>query len=109
MRCAATVDTDDRGGRRFDTLRIVTNRLVAHRNSQAGENTTPRYRISQSRTAALHPESPLGVAPRSVERMRVVAGELRGRRIESPEGKATRPTTDMAREAIFNSLGSHYD
>jgi 16S rRNA (guanine966-N2)-methyltransferase len=41
--------------------------------------------------------------------MRVVAGELRGRRIESPEGKATRPTTDMAREAIFNSLGSHYD
>lgn len=41
--------------------------------------------------------------------MRVVAGELRGRRIESPEGTATRPTTDMAREAIFNSLGSHYD
>ncbi len=41
--------------------------------------------------------------------MRVVAGELRGRRIESPEGKTTRPTTDMAREAIFNSLGSHYD
>jgi 16S rRNA (guanine966-N2)-methyltransferase len=39
----------------------------------------------------------------------VVAGELRGRRIESPEGKTTRPTTDMAREAIFNSLGSHYD
>ena len=41
--------------------------------------------------------------------MRVVAGELRGRRIEAPEGKTTRPTTDMAREAIFNSLGSHYD
>lgn len=45
----------------------------------------------------------------SVERMRVVAGELRGRRIEAPEGTTTRPTTDMAREAIFNSLGSHYD
>lgn len=41
--------------------------------------------------------------------MRVVAGTLRGRRIESPEGTTTRPTTDMAREAIFNSLGSHYD
>ncbi len=41
--------------------------------------------------------------------MRVVAGELRGRRIASPEGKTTRPTTDMAREAIFNSLVSHYD
>ena len=45
----------------------------------------------------------------SVERMRVVAGTLRGRRIESPEGTTTRPTTDMAREAIFNSLGSQYD
>jgi len=45
----------------------------------------------------------------SVETMRVVAGTLRGRRIESPEGNTTRPTTDMAREAIFNSLGSHYD
>jgi 16S rRNA (guanine966-N2)-methyltransferase len=41
--------------------------------------------------------------------MRVVAGELRGRRIEAPEGKTTRPTTDMAREAIFNSLGSQYE
>lgn len=41
--------------------------------------------------------------------MRVVAGELRGRRIDAPDGKTTRPTTDMAREAIFNSLGSHYD
>ncbi len=38
--------------------------------------------------------------------MRVVAGELRGRRIEAPSGKLTRPTTDMAREATFNALGS---
>ena len=38
--------------------------------------------------------------------MRVVAGELRGRRIGAPEGKKTRPTTDMAREATFNALGS---
>lgn len=38
--------------------------------------------------------------------MRVVAGELRGRRIGSPEGVATRPTTDKVREAVFNSLGS---
>lgn len=38
--------------------------------------------------------------------MRVVAGELRGRRIEAPAGKLTRPTTDMAREATFNALGS---
>lgn len=38
--------------------------------------------------------------------MRVVAGELRGRRIEAPDGKDTRPTTDMVREAVFNALGS---
>jgi 16S rRNA (guanine966-N2)-methyltransferase len=38
--------------------------------------------------------------------MRVVAGELRGRRIEAPEGGDTRPTTDKVREAIFNALGS---
>jgi 16S rRNA (guanine966-N2)-methyltransferase len=38
--------------------------------------------------------------------MRVVAGTLRGRRIESPRGDATRPTTDKVREAVFNALGS---
>ncbi len=38
--------------------------------------------------------------------MRVVAGDLRGRRIEGPEGNATRPTTDKVREAVFNALGS---
>lgn len=38
--------------------------------------------------------------------MRVVAGELRGRKISAPLGTTTRPTTDMAREAIFNALAS---
>lgn len=38
--------------------------------------------------------------------MRVVAGELRGRRIEAPAGERTRPTTDKVREAVFNALGS---
>ncbi|RLE25460.1 MAG: 16S rRNA (guanine(966)-N(2))-methyltransferase RsmD [Actinobacteria bacterium] len=38
--------------------------------------------------------------------MRVVAGELGGRRIVAPQGISTRPTTDRVREAIFNSLGS---
>jgi 16S rRNA (guanine966-N2)-methyltransferase len=36
----------------------------------------------------------------------VVAGALRGRRILAPEGRATRPTTDKVREAVFNALGS---
>ena len=38
--------------------------------------------------------------------MRVVAGELGGRRLITPAGTSTRPTTDRVREAIFNSLGS---
>jgi 16S rRNA (guanine966-N2)-methyltransferase len=38
--------------------------------------------------------------------MRVVAGSLRGRPIVAPEGEGTRPTTDRAREATFNSLVS---
>jgi 16S rRNA (guanine966-N2)-methyltransferase len=38
--------------------------------------------------------------------MRVVAGELGGRRLVGPDGTSTRPTTDRVREAIFNSLGS---
>lgn len=38
--------------------------------------------------------------------MRVVAGELRGRRIAAPPGTDTRPTTDKVREAVFNALGS---
>jgi 16S rRNA (guanine966-N2)-methyltransferase len=38
--------------------------------------------------------------------MRVVAGELRGRRFEAPPGTDTRPTTDKVREAVFNALGS---
>jgi len=36
--------------------------------------------------------------------MRVVGGSLRGRRLEVPAGAATRPTSDRAREALFNIL-----
>ena len=38
--------------------------------------------------------------------MRVVAGSLRGRRLQAPAGVATRPTSDRVREAIFNALAS---
>ena len=43
---------------------------------------------------------------RSLPEVRVVAGDLRGRRIEAPVTEATRPTTDKVREAVFNALGS---
>lgn len=36
--------------------------------------------------------------------MRIVGGEFRGRGLLSPKGLATRPTSDRAREAIFNIL-----
>ena len=38
--------------------------------------------------------------------MRIVAGELRGRQLIAPKGTVTRPTTDKARQATFNALGS---
>ena len=38
--------------------------------------------------------------------MRVVAGSARGRRLRTPEGVGTRPTSDRVREAVFNALFS---
>ena len=38
--------------------------------------------------------------------MRVISGEFGGRRLVSPEGETTRPTTDKTRSAVFNSLSS---
>ena len=38
--------------------------------------------------------------------MRVIAGELRGRRLIAPAGTTTRPTSDRVREATFNALTS---
>ncbi len=36
--------------------------------------------------------------------MRIIAGELRGRRIDAPPGLATRPMLDRVREALFSTL-----
>ncbi len=36
--------------------------------------------------------------------MRIIAGDLRGRRLNPPANLPVRPTTDMAREALFNIL-----
>lgn len=37
---------------------------------------------------------------------RVIAGMLRGRRIHTPKGSATRPTSDRTREALFSALAA---
>ena len=36
--------------------------------------------------------------------MRIVSGSFRGKTLAAPKGEATRPTSDRAREAIFNIL-----
>jgi 16S rRNA (guanine966-N2)-methyltransferase len=38
--------------------------------------------------------------------MRVIAGKFRGRPLRAPKGLTTRPTSDRAREAIFQMLGN---
>lgn len=41
--------------------------------------------------------------------MRIVSGELRGRRFDPPESFDARPTTDFAKENIFNVLANIID
>ena len=42
--------------------------------------------------------------------MRVIAGSARSLRLKTPEGMATRPTTDRIKETLFNIIGpSMYD
>lgn len=52
-------------------------------------NALAKYRFASRERAAL---------------MRIVAGALRGRTIQAPEGLDVRPTSDRARQAIFNIL-----
>ena len=41
--------------------------------------------------------------------MRIIAGTLRGRRLNPPQNLPVRPTTDMARESLFNILHNYVD
>jgi 16S rRNA (guanine966-N2)-methyltransferase len=43
--------------------------------------------------------------PSEQRMMRVIAGELGGRRLRSPRGAGTRPTSERVREALFSMLG----
>ncbi|WP_044398390.1 RsmD family RNA methyltransferase [Lacinutrix sp. Hel_I_90] len=40
--------------------------------------------------------------------MRIISGEFKGRRITAPKKLPIRPTTDMAKEALFNILNNQY-
>lgn len=41
--------------------------------------------------------------------MRIIGGSHKGRRINAPGNLPVRPTTDMAKEALFNILHNYYD
>ena len=41
--------------------------------------------------------------------MRIIGGKLKGRAILPPMGYKARPTTDFAREGLFNVLDSEYE
>lgn len=43
--------------------------------------------------------------PRSTVHLRVIAGAHKGRRLQTPPGSSTRPTSDRVREALFSILG----
>ena len=40
--------------------------------------------------------------------MRIVSGKWRGKRIVAPKNLPTRPTTDFAKEALFNVLNNRF-
>jgi len=39
--------------------------------------------------------------------LRIISGSARGLRLKSPQGQTIRPTSDRAREALFNIIGDH--
>jgi len=41
--------------------------------------------------------------------LRIIGGKFRGRRVEPPAGFKARPTTDFAREGLFNILQNRFD
>ncbi|WP_339659655.1 16S rRNA (guanine(966)-N(2))-methyltransferase RsmD [uncultured Polaribacter sp.] len=40
--------------------------------------------------------------------MRIISGKLKARRLKAPKNLPVRPTTDMAKEALFNILNNQY-
>ena len=40
--------------------------------------------------------------------MRIISGKLKGRRLRAPKNLPVRPTTDMAKEGLFNVLNNTY-
>jgi 16S rRNA (guanine966-N2)-methyltransferase len=47
-----------------------------------------------------------GVGGRSLKALRIIAGTLKGRRVDAPSWPGLRPTSDKLRETLFNILGT---
>lgn len=45
----------------------------------------------------------------AVDRVRIIAGEWRGRRLATPADQRIRPTSDRVRENLFNLLNNHVE
>jgi len=41
--------------------------------------------------------------------MRIISGRNKGRKIVAPANLPVRPTTDMAKESLFNIIGNHFE
>lgn len=41
--------------------------------------------------------------------MRIISGKYKGRRIQAPKKLPVRPTTDLAKESLFNILNNHFN
>ena len=41
--------------------------------------------------------------------MRIIGGRLKGKTIVPPQGYKARPTTDFAKEGLFNVLNNEYE
>jgi 16S rRNA (guanine966-N2)-methyltransferase len=65
-------------------------------------------RSSDLRSHRKPPAKPRGKSPGTPAGLRIVGGVHRGRRLVAPEGDTVRPTSDRAREALFNIV-SHGD
>jgi 16S rRNA (guanine966-N2)-methyltransferase len=52
----------------------------------------------------MKPRRPPGAEPGAPGRVRIIAGRLRGSRIDVPDGAGLRPTSDRVRETLFNWL-----
>jgi len=40
--------------------------------------------------------------------MRIISGTFKGKRLQAPKNLPVRPTTDMAKEGLFNILNNRY-